>query len=65
MVVYQSVKTRLKYGEITRNAVTDIDRLGVMAPISPTESVKLRTQKAKAGASGTVLSIYLLNILNK
>jgi hypothetical protein len=50
MVVYQSVKTRLKYGEITRNAVTDIDRLGVMAPISPKES---------EGASGTLLSIDL------
>jgi hypothetical protein len=37
MVVYQLVKTRLKYGEITRNAVMDIDRLGVMAPISPNE----------------------------
>jgi hypothetical protein len=44
------VKTRLKYGEITRNAVTDIDRLGVMAPISPKES---------GGARGTLLSIDL------
>jgi hypothetical protein len=47
MVVYQLVKTRLKYGEITRNAVMDIDRLGVMAPILPKESAKLRTKKWK------------------
>lgn len=44
MVVYQLVKTRLKYGEITRNAVMDIDRLGVMAPISSKESAGKRGQ---------------------